>query len=132
MPKPFNPATEVVPNPNLERHPRRRFSAEYKLRIVNEADVRGPREVGELLRREGLYHAQLAAWRRQLANGGLDGLAKTAPGPKPAKTPEQRRIERLECENARLSRRLEIAEDCIALQKKALSMLDRATAGNDA
>ena len=132
MPQPFNPATEVVPNPNLERRPRRRFSAEHKLRVINEAAACGPAELGALLRREGIYHAQLAAWQRQFANHGLDGIAKTAPGPKAAKTPEQRRIEGLERENARLSRRLEIAEDCIELQKKALSMLDRATAGNDA
>ena len=69
---------------------------------------------------------------RELADGGIAGLQKTVPGPKPSKTPEQRHIEQLEKANARLSRELEIANGCLDLQKKALSMLDHLNNGNNA
>ena len=65
------PAVEVQ-----EKPVRRRFSAEYKLRILAEAD--GCTELGqrgELLRREGLYSSLLSTWRRQRDEGVLAGLA---------------------------------------------------------
>ena len=51
----------VLPDPELvERPARRRYSAAYKLRIVQEADAcSAPGEVGALLRREGLYTSHL-------------------------------------------------------------------------
>jgi hypothetical protein len=58
------------------------------------------------------------------------GLSKSAPGPAAARTPEQRRIEQLEKERSRLTRKLEIANDCLDLQKKALSMLDHLSNGS--
>ena len=60
-----------VPDPELvERPKRRRFSAEYKLRILREADgCTRPGEVGALLRREGLYTSHLTYWRRQRDQG---------------------------------------------------------------
>ena len=61
----------------------------------------------------------------------MAGLSKSAPGPAASRTPEQRRIEQLEKENNRLNRKLEIANDCLDLQKKALSMLDRLRSGKD-
>ena len=132
MPKPASklPDTEVQTTPALERRTRRVFSPEYKLQILAQADQCARGELGALLRREKLYGAQLQQWRRELAEKGVEGLSKSAPGPKPAKTPEQRRIEQLETENARLARKLELANDCLALQKKALSMLDRAEVGS--
>ncbi|EQD31469.1 hypothetical protein B2A_03284 [mine drainage metagenome] len=66
---------------------------------------------GELLRREKLYSSQLAQWRRELAEGGAERLGKRAPGPASARTPAQR-------EHERLTRKLEMANDCLALQKK--------------
>jgi transposase len=56
-----------VPDPELaERAQRRRFTAEYKLRILREADAAvRPGEIGELLRREGLYTSHLTYWRKQ-------------------------------------------------------------------
>lgn len=133
MPKPVSelPETKVDPSPELERRTRRRFSTEYKLRIIAKADACRHGELGELLRREKLYSSQLAQWRRELAEGGANRLGKSAPGPAPYKTAGQRENERLVRENARLTRKLEIANDCLALQKKALSMLDRASSGND-
>jgi len=134
MPKPYTalPENQVTPEPKLEKRTRRQFSAEYKLRILAEADACRHGELGVLLRREKLYSSQLQQWRRELATGGVEGLSKSAPGPAARKSPEQRRIEQLEQENARLNRRLKIAEDCIDLQKKTLSMLDHANSGNSA
>lgn len=125
------PEAKVEPLPELERRTRRRFSTEYKLKVIAKADACRHGELGELLRREKLYSSQLAQWRRELAEGGAERLGKSAPGPASARTPAQRENERLVRENARLTRKLEIANDCLALQKKALSMLDRASSGND-
>ena len=134
MPKPVElnlPTREVTPDPQVEKRTRRSFSAEYKLRIIAEADQCRHGELGALLRRENLYSNQLQAWRRQLAEGGEQALSKSAPGPKPKFTPEQREIEKLRRENARLTRKLEIANGCLSLQKKALAMLDQIQNGND-
>jgi transposase len=124
--------TQVTPEPALEKRSRRQFKAEYKLRIIAEADGCEYGELGALLRREKLYSSQLSDWRREFADNGVAGLSKSAPGPAPSKTPDQRRIEQLEKENSRLNRKLEIANDCLDLQKKALSMLDRLSNGKDA
>jgi transposase-like protein len=133
MPKSLSerPDTQVTPEPLLEKRSRRTFKPEYKLRIMAEADACKHGELGALLRREKLYSNQLSAWRREYAQGGIAGLSKSAPGPSPSKTPEQRRIEQLEKENNRLNRKLEIANDCLDLQKKALSMLDHLRSGKD-
>jgi transposase len=133
MPKSHSerPDTQVTPEQSLEKRSRRTFKPEYKLRIMAEADACKHGELGALLRREKLYSNQLSAWRREYAQGGIAGLSKSAPGPAPSKTPEQRRIEQLEKENSRLNRKLEIANDCLDLQKKALSMLDRLRSGKD-
>ena len=133
MPKPPTelPDHQVTPNPKLETRTRRQFSTEYKLRILAEADACRHGELGELLRREKLYSSQLTTWRKELAENGVEMLHKTAPGPTPSKTSEQKRIDALERENARLQQRLSTAEDCLSLQKKALSMLDRMNNGNE-
>ena len=62
---------EVVAKPK-----RRQFTAEYRLRILEEAErCTQPGEVGRLLRREGLYTSHLAAWRKARRQGSLRGLA---------------------------------------------------------
>src|SRR3989304_7701741 len=64
---------------------RRRFSAEYKLKILQEADAcREPGEIGALLRREGLYFSNITTWRAQRRKGALAGLAQKKRGPAPA------------------------------------------------
>lgn len=123
--------TQVIPEPALEKRTRRQFKPEYKLRIIAAADACKHGELGALLRREKLYSNQLAAWRREYAQKGIAGLSKSAPGPMPSKTLDQRRIEQLEKETKRLKRKLEIANDCLDLQKKALSMLDHLRSGKD-
>ena len=126
------PDTQVTPEPALEKRTRRQLTPEYKLRIIAEADACKRGELGSILRREKLYSSQLSGWRREFAENGVAGLSKSAPGPAASRTPEQRRIDQLEKENDRLNRKLEIANDCLDLQKKALSMLDRMSNGKDA
>ena len=99
--------------------------------MIAEADACQHGELGALLRREKLYASQRSDWCRAFATNDVAGLTKSAPGPAPLKTPEQRRIEQLEKENSRLNRKLEIANDCLDLQKKALSMLDRLRSGKE-
>lgn len=132
MPKPSSelPESQVTPEPALEKRTRRQFTADYKLRIIAEADACKHGELGAMLRREKLYSNQLSEWRREYARHGIEGLSKSAPGPMPNKTPEQRQNEQLRKENERLRGKLDIANDCLDLQKKALSMLDRLRNGN--
>ena len=125
MPKPATPVDpKIEPKPEFEKRTRRIFTAEYKLSIIQRADACKHGEVGELLRREKLYSNQLAQWRRELAEQGVDGLKKSVPGPAVKKTAEQKRIEQLEKEIARLRRQVEVKDSCLMLQKKALELLE--------
>lgn len=100
---------------------RRQFSAAYKLRILQEAEVCSKGEVGALLRREGLYSSHLTTWRRQQAAGQLAGLTPRPRGPKP--NPEAEELKKLRKENERLQRRLQQAEAIIEAQKKLSQLL---------
>ena len=134
MPKPIEwlPSdTQVIADPMLEKRTRRLFTTQYKLRIIAEADQCRRGELGALLRREKLYSNQLRDWRKQLAEGGEQALSKSTPGPRPKLTAEQRELEKLRRDNARLTRKLEIANGCLGLQKKALQMLDQMNNGDD-
>ena len=103
---------------------RRRFSREYKLRIVEEADRRKrPGEVGMLLRREGLHSSHLVAWRR-LRQKAARKAGETRRGRKRAPVnPLAAENARLARENARLQLRLRKVEALIELQKKASEIL---------
>ena len=116
-----SPSDPEVP----EKPVRRRFDAAYKQRIVEEADRCGqPGELGQLLRREGLYASLLSTWRRQRDEGGLAGLTPKRRGRK-AKKKDAAALEneRLRRENERLSQRLKQAETIIAVQKKVSEIL---------
>lgn len=132
MPKPMRTEieTQVVPEPTLEKRSRRSFTVDYKLKILTQADQCAHGELGSLLRREKLYSNQLQQWRREFAERGVAGLSKTAPGPCAKFTAEQKELEKLRKENLRLLRQLEIANGCLELQKKALSMMDLAKTGS--
>ena len=123
--------TQVVPDPMLEKRTRRQFSTEYKLRIIAQADQCRHGELGALLRRENLYSNQLQAWRKQLSEGGEQSLSKTAPGPQPKRNAEQRELDKLRRDNARLMHQLEVANGCLALQKKALQLFEKMNTGDD-
>jgi transposase-like protein len=126
MPKPITPSSsQVQPDAALEKRTRRTFSTDYKLRIIREADACQHGELGPLLRREKLYGNQLSQWRREFESGGIEGLSKSAPGPRSALSADQKRIIQLEKENHRLRREIGMKDDCLDLQKKALSLLDQ-------
>lgn len=109
----------------LEKASRRRFTARYKLRVLEEADgCTEPGQIGALLRREGLYSSHLTTWRRQRETGALAGLAPRKRGRKTnPQTSEKRRMAELERENERLRHRLAQAETIIDVQKKVSSLL---------
>lgn len=115
------------PDPEVgERPRRRRFSVEYKLRILSEAAAcREFGEVGALLRREGLYSSHLSVWRRQYRAGALKGLKPKQRGPRASRDKVlHERVAQLEQENARLRRQLEEARVINEFQKKACEILD--------
>lgn len=116
-------AGEALPDPEvLEKPKRRQFTAEYKVRILREADAcKGPGEIGALLRREGLYSSHLVLWRRQREAGALAGMRAKKRGPKGRG--EDPRVKQQEREIARLRRRLQQAETIIEIQKKVAGML---------
>ena len=103
-----------------ERAVRRRFTAEYKHRILQEADAcKGQGCLGALLRREGLYSSNLVTWRRQAQRGTLAALSPKKRGPKEKKPdPSLHRIAELEKEKQKLEHKLRQAELIIAAQKK--------------
>ena len=104
---------------------RRQFTAEYKLRILKEADRCDQRgQIAALLRREGLYSSHLSRWRRQRAQGQLQGLAARKRGPKPSADHQlQKETARLRREKERLQARLQQAETIIEAQKKLAQQL---------
>lgn len=111
------PSTEVV-----TRAARRRYTAEYKLRILCEVEAcKGTGEIGALLRREGLYSSNLTKWREQRARGELEGLAAQRRGPK--ENVQAVENARLKCENERLREELRKAQLIIEVQKKVSQLL---------
>ena len=120
-------AAELEVRPKAER---RRFSAEYKLGILREADGCTERgQIGALLRREGLYASHLEKWRRQRTRGELQGLTAQKRGRKvPAEAADLARLQR---ENAALQARLQQAETIIEVQKKLSTLLGLNIAGSN-
>ena len=112
-----------VPDPEVPAKARRRqFSAEYRLRILKEADgCKTPGEIGALLRREGLYSSNLVTWRRQREVRALTGMKAQKRGPKGRN--EDPRLKQQEREIARLRHRLKQAETVIEVQKKVAEIL---------
>ncbi len=101
---------------------RRRFTASYKLQILQEADLYTESgQIGALLRREGLYYSNLRAWRRQRDQGQLAALTPKKRGRK--EDPVSREIARLKRENEKLTEKLEKAEIIIDVQKKLSKLL---------
>jgi transposase-like protein len=113
-------------NPEVNEKPvRRRFDAAYKLRIIEEADrCTQPGQLGELLRREGLYSSHLANWRRLREQGSLQSLEpkKHARRAK-RKDSTTQELDRLRRENQRLADRLRQAETIIEVQKKVSEIM---------
>jgi transposase len=104
-----------VPDPELVAQAKRRsFTAKYKLEILAKADAcTKPGEIGELLRREGLYTSHLTYWRKQVKDGALKELGRPR-GRKPA--------DRRDAEIAELRRRAERAEAELAKTRKVIEI----------
>lgn len=117
------PTPPAIADPEVVVKPKRRqFTAEYKHRILQEAEAcTQPGEVGALLRREGLYSSHLTTWRHQRQRGELQGLAPAKRGRK--SDPHAAELARLQRENARLQAQVERAELIIDVQKKLSQLL---------
>ena len=124
MPKLRDESSEVVASPEHDRRQRRRFTTEYKERILREIDACTERgQVGALLRREGLYSSQVSDWREQLEQSGRVGLEAKRPGPKPSKDVKDKQIEQQLKRIAKLEKELRISKALIDLQVKAHEIL---------
>lgn len=107
-----------------EKAERRRFTAEYKLWVLEQADAcREAGEIGALLRREGLYTSNLTQWRQQRRAGALTRLGPRKRGRKPRRDPQAKRIEQMEREMGRLREELRKAHVIIGVQKKVSRLL---------
>ncbi len=117
-PTPADP--EVVAKPT-----RRQFSAQYRLRILEEAErCTEPGEVGRLLRREGLYSSHLSAWRKARRDGALRGLGSNKRGAKPkANNPLEPQVRELESKLARLEQDPHKAHTILDVQGKVAGLL---------
>lgn len=105
---------------------RRKYTAEYKLRILREADAAlasGEGAVGKLLRGEGLYSSHLVNWRRQRDAGELAALEPKKRGRKSRKNPLAEENEQLRRRIAKLEAELKKAETVIDVQKKVALLL---------
>ena len=121
------PETKPRPDPEVVVHARRRrFTADYKQRILTQADqAKGSGGIGALLRREGLYSSLITTWRREREAGVLQGLTPHKRGPKSKRDPLMEETEKLRRDNARLTEQLRKAEIIIDVQKKVAALLGR-------
>jgi len=119
-------SSAVPPDPEVPAHKRRRkLTAQYKLRILREAEqCTRPGEKGALLRREGLYSSSLTRWRRQRDAGILKAMTPQKRGRKATeKNPLSEEVAKLQKENQRLRKKLWQAERIIDVQKKVSEIL---------
>ncbi len=123
-------AAQTVPDPEVEmRAKRRQFSAQDKLRILNEADSCSESgQIGALVRREGIYWSYLTDWRRELENGQIQGLQARKRG-RP-KDEQSREVRELRSENEQLKAQLAQAELIISAQKKLAQALEQTLSRN--
>lgn len=113
----------------LEKAQRRTFNRDYILRILIETDeCKEFGEVGQILRREGLYHSQLSAWRQKRESGELDSsYIKNVNRLKREKSDQFNKIAKLERRNKHLEKELKEAELIIDFQKKISKILGIST-----
>jgi transposase len=120
------PVMMSSPDPEVpEKKARRKFTAKYKLQILQEADAcTEPGQLGAFLRSKGLYSSNLATWRRQRDEGLLDALSPKKRGRKEKeRNPLAPRVAELQRENEGLKRKLKRAETIIEFQKKISEIL---------
>jgi transposase len=107
----------------LAKATRRRFTSEFKLQVLHEADQCGAGELGALLRRHGLYSSHLSVWRRERDLGARERLSKKRGRKASERNPLSPRVVQLEKENLRLQARLKKAELLLDIQKKVSMIL---------
>ena len=127
---------KALPRPDPEvpaKATRRRFSARYKLRVLEQADgCEESGEVGALLRREGLYWSNLQTWRRQREHGTLQALTPRKRGRKAKPVnPLDHQLRQVEAETRKLKRKLEKFEAMLDLQKKVSHLLGISLASSE-
>ncbi|MFJ7905285.1 transposase [Streptomyces sp. NPDC096198] len=107
------------------RPTRRRFSPEYKLRMVAEYDAAPTGEKGAILRRERLYHSHILEWRAARDAGGLTALTdrRTSPA-RPKRAAETAELERLRKKVARLEKDLAKRDTALQVMGKASALLE--------
>ena len=118
---PSRSATDLASTPPDERRPRRVFTADEKLKILAEVDAAPRGGQGAILRKHGVYSSHVVGWRKALKEHGRDGLRARKPGPvavTPARDPHD--VARIKL----LEKKLLLANDLLALQKKAIDLLD--------
>jgi transposase len=122
--KPTRPRAAAESVPPAEKRTRRVFTAAEKLRILEEADACERGQLGEVLRRNGIYSSHLVLWRRQLQLHGREGLGPQKPGRKVQRDTKDARIAELEKKLARTEKKLSVAKSVIEFQKKVSAMLE--------
>jgi len=121
-----SPGAGAPPDPEVAAKPKRRqFTAAYRLRILEEAGrCTTSGEIGQLLRREGLYSSHLSNWRKAQREGSLAALAPKKRGARPkVRNPLEPKVQQLEAENARLKAELHKAHTILGVQEKVAGLL---------
>lgn len=99
---------------------RRRFSPEDKVRILEAANAcSGRGQLSALLRREGITHSHLTAWRRRLQCVGDEALSQVRTCQSPQIDEKDRLIEKQQRAILELERKLSIVTQLVEMQKKA-------------
>ena len=115
---------EDAPDPEVrEYRPPRRYSAEYKKRILAEYEQLDRAGKGALLRREGLYNQLISVWRKQRDKGAVEALER--PVGRPKADPRDREIAQLKARAERLEAELANARTVIEVQGKLSALLDQ-------
>ena len=120
------PTSAWHPDPEMVAKAKRRtFTAEYKQRILQEADSAAatPGGVGALLRREGLYSSHLVSWRRERRAGVLEALKPRKRSPRSERNPLAEENQKLRRQVGQLTEKLRKAEIIIDVQKKVAALL---------
>jgi transposase len=124
-------ATSRRPTDTEVARARRSWPATYKLEILAEIDAADRGEIGEIMRREGLYSSLISEWRKQRDRGALEGLRDRKPGPA-GKDPVKAELARLREENAELRDHVATCEELIGAQGKAFALLQTISTASSA
>jgi transposase len=110
--------------PRAGRPRRRTFTAEYKLRVLEEYEnAESPRERAALLRREGIYSSSISEWRRARDAASAVAIPESRPG-RPARDAAGAENERLRRENEKLAAELARTKAALEIVGKAHALLE--------